>query len=165
MIIIESKKIEKSLGTKYPNSLVLDLTSRGEPPWNQLSPSYPHGNIPIPLTEGYYSESVEGVWQGLKVFINADVDVSKFYITNMKGIKRTVSKNGLVKGHRKGVNGTSILDYKTARQEIYIKTYTWVLNNKVNEVLALIIAEAQRRNVVFVDYETNGDINNIKTPL
>ena len=56
------------------------------------------------------ANSVEGIWQGLKVFQNMDVDVSKFQISNMRNLKRTTKKYGKIIGHRKGVHGAEILD-------------------------------------------------------
>jgi len=43
-------------------------------PWIKFSPFYPHGGIPVPFAPGYFSETVEGIWQGLKVFEKADGD-------------------------------------------------------------------------------------------
>ena len=58
----------------------------------RLSPFYPHGGIPVPFSEGYTATRVEGIWQGLKVFDNEDIDISMFLNETMKGIKRTVSR-------------------------------------------------------------------------
>nr|MBA3532079.1 hypothetical protein [Ardenticatenales bacterium] len=91
------KKIE-TLQAQYPDALFLDVTSQGEMPWVKFSPFYPHGNIPIPLSPGHIAASVEGIWQGLKVFESANVDASKFSITTMKNLKRTVRSNGPVLG-------------------------------------------------------------------
>ena len=35
--------------------------------YKTLSPFYPHGGIPIPFSGSVTSQSVEGIWQGLKV--------------------------------------------------------------------------------------------------
>ncbi len=112
--------------------LILDLTSRGEEPWVQFSPFYPHGGIPVPGMPNETSESVEGIWQGLKCFEAHGVDRTKFAVTNMKGIKRTVRKYGKVTGHQ---YGDELLDYLEARRRIYLPTYEWVLNNKVQPLL------------------------------
>ena len=107
MIIIESKrkKIENIL-TKYPDAVVADVTSQAKDGLVRLSPFYPHGDIPVPFSEGYTAACVEGVWQGLKVFEDEDIDISMFSNDTMKNIKRTVRKHGRVLGHRKGVLGT-----------------------------------------------------------
>ena len=97
MIIIESKrkKIENIL-KKYPDAVVADVTSQAKDGLVRLSPFYPHGDIPVPFSEGYTAACVEGVWQGLKVFEDEDIDISMFSNNTMKNIKRTVRKHGRV---------------------------------------------------------------------
>jgi len=68
-----------------------------------FSPFYPHGSIPVPLSEGYEAMSVEGIWQALKVFEHADMALSKMRIASMSGIKRSARSFGPVHGHRAGV--------------------------------------------------------------
>ena len=92
MIYIENKKrkIEK-IKEQYPNADILDITSSSELRYAQiLSPFYPHGNIPIPFTDGLKATCVEAVWQGLKVFDSCDIDLNTFKNDTMKGLKRTV---------------------------------------------------------------------------
>ena len=62
MIIIESKrkKIENIL-KKYPDAVVADVTSQAKDGLVRLSPFYPHGDIPVPFSEGYTAACVEGV--------------------------------------------------------------------------------------------------------
>ncbi len=83
----------------------------------------------------------------------------------MKGIKRTVRKFGKPLGHRKGVNGTELLDYGTARHHIYLPTYAWMLDNKAAEVIEKLTHMAETGDVVLLDYDTNGDLTNLKSPL
>lgn len=166
MIYIENKKSKKeTLLKKYPNALILDITSNGEEPWVQMSPFYAHGGIPIPYSPNHFASCVEGVWQGLKVFENEDIDVTKFQIINRKGIKRTVRKFGKPLGHRKGINGMELLDYLTARKEIYLRTYAWVLDNKIKDIVLLLKNKAEKQDIVLLDYTTNGDFENTKKPL
>jgi len=82
---------------------VLDLTSRGPDPWVRFSPFWPHGGIPVPLSDGRTGASVEGIWQALKVFETAGVDESKLGVTTMRGLKRTARRLGAVRGHRAGL--------------------------------------------------------------
>ena len=76
MIIIESKrkKIENIL-KKYPNAIIADVTSQAKDGLVKLSPFYPHGGIPVPFSDGMTATCVEAVWQGLKVFEGADVEL------------------------------------------------------------------------------------------
>jgi hypothetical protein len=166
-ILIESKR--KKIATiqkTTPGSPIIDLTSKGDHPWVKFSPFYPHGDIPVAFSEDLMAQSVEGIWQGLKVFENADVDVSKFQITDMKNIKRTTRKYGKVLGHRKGVKGDSLLSYLDARKQIYLPSYRWVLENKLqDEISALKDIISGNKDTVFLDYETNADINILSKPL
>ncbi|MET8757826.1 hypothetical protein [Lentzea sp. NPDC004782] len=148
-----------------PDALVVDVTSRGPDPWVRFSPFYPHGQIPVPMSPGATSESVEGVWQALKVFESSDVDPSKLSVRSMKGLKRTVRRFGQVRGHRAGLTGDRLLDYRTARHEIYLPTYRWVLENRLQEEVARLRELAESADVVLLDYTTNGDVDDLRTPL
>ena len=107
MIIIESErnKIENIL-KKYPDAIIADVTSKAKDSLVKLSPFYPHGDIPVPFSDGTTAECIEGIWQGLKVFENEGIDIAMFRNGTMKNIKRTVRTHGKVLGHQKGVNGT-----------------------------------------------------------
>lgn len=165
MIFIENKKKAKRIIEKlYPEAEIIDLTSKAPQPFVQLSPFFPHGDIPVPFFENTFSASVEGIWQGLKKFENEDIDLSKLSITDMKGLKRTVRRFGTPLGHRKGYEG-EILDYLTARRQIYLPAYAWVLQNKAADVIQLLIRKAQVVDLVFLDYETNEDIEDATKPL
>lgn len=63
-----------SLRAEFPDAEIIDVTSKAPEPWVRLSPFYPHGGIPVPYSDGVTSQSVEGIWQALKVFKDADVD-------------------------------------------------------------------------------------------
>ena len=145
-----------------------DLTSTSPYRYGQiLSPFYPHQNIPIPFTPNMYATCVESVWQGLKVFEKADVDLSTFQNTSMHHIKRTTLRHGRILGHRNGINGSEILDYMTARFEIYLPTYKWILEN-IEEVATVINKIKERsltHDIVFLDYNTNQDVHNEKQPI
>lgn len=166
MIFIENKKKgAKTLAKLYPKAEVIDVTSKGNEPFVRLSPFFPHGNIPVPFSTNTFAYTVEGIWQGLKVFEQADIDTSKFEIQNMKGIKRTVRKFGKPLGHRKGIRGTELLDYLTARKQIYLPSYAWLLQNKTTSEVDQLIQIALRQDLVLLDFETNADIDNTKKPL
>ncbi|GLV55475.1 hypothetical protein KDH_23190 [Dictyobacter sp. S3.2.2.5] len=151
---------------RYPGACIIDVTSKGEEPWVRFSPFYPHGGIPVPFSSGWTSASVEGIWQGLKVFERADVDTSKFSNTTMKKLKRSARTYGKVLGHRAGVGGQELLPYLVARQQIYLPSYQWVLENRLQEQLAeLRRLEQLHGTVVLLDYETNSDPNDSRKPL
>ena len=143
----------------------MDTTSKAIDPWIKFSPFYPHGGIPVPFSPGYFSETVEGIWQGLKVFEKADIDSSKFIIKNMKGIKRTVRSLGKVIGHRQGIDGDVLLGYEEARVKIYIPSYKYVLVNYLSKELQALQSLLNKGDLVLLDYETNSDVSNLSKPL
>ena len=166
MITVESKRKKlETLQKEYPGAMIIDVTSHADDEFVKFSPFYPHGGIPVPFTEGVTSQSVEGIWQGLKVFENVGVNIHSFRIKDMKDIKRTIRKFGEMKGHRKGVRGEELLDYIEARKQIYLPAYKWVLDNKLQKLVTAIRVIAKTKPVVLLDYETNCDVNNPKKPL
>lgn len=163
MIYIESRrKSFKSLKAQYPNALIIDVTSKAEDEFVQLSPFYPHGGIPVPGTSCYTSYSVEGVWQGLKTFEGEGIDPNTFRNNTMKGLKRTVRTHGKCLGHRLGMQ---LLGYIEARHKIYVPTYNWMLENKCLPLVKKLRAASKVKDVVLLDYETNCDVDDRSKPL
>lgn len=166
MIIIESKrKKPETILKKYPNAILADVTSSAKDGLVKLSPFYPHGGIPVPFTEGMTATCVEAIWQGLKVFEHAGVDVSLFNNDTMKNLKRTVRRFGKPLGHRKGVYGKELLSYIEARKQIYIPTYKWMLEHKVQDIVEKLREASKTQTIVLLDYDTNVDVDNVKKPL
>ena len=165
-IKVASKHLMKEkLAKRYPNAKIIDITSKGEEPFVKFSPFYPIGGVPIPFSEGILSESVEGLWQGLKVFETAEIDPSKFEVTTMKGLKRTVRRFGQCLGHQIGVNIKELLGYIEARKLIYLPAYLWVLENKLQTKLDELRVLANASELVLLDYETNGNVEERSKPL
>ena len=166
MIFIESKRRKvENIFKIYPNAIIADVTSQAKDGLVRLSPFYPHGGIPVPFSEGYMADCVEGIWQGLKVFENENIDVSIFRNDTMKGIKRTVRKHGRVLGHRKGVHGTEILGYVEAKHQIYIPAYRWVLEHKTIDIIKRLRKASETKTIVLLDYNTCCDVDDEKKPL
>lgn len=167
MIYIANKRrTEEGIKNQYPNAIILDVTSKAG--WaQQLSPFYPHGGIPIPNSSGMTGMSVEGIWQGLKVFEMQGVSYSHFQNTSMKGLKRTVRTLGKPLGHSYGTNSEELLDYLEARIAIYLPTYKWVLENvpTVKDLVDRIRTKSLTTDIVFLDYNTNEDYTNLRSPL
>lgn len=166
-IVVKSRRnLPRTLKRNYPKALILDLTSKGKEPWVKFSPFYPIEDVPIPFSEGQVGASVEGIWQGLKVFETEGIDAKKFEVSTMKGLKRTVRKFGTVLGHQKGMETTELLPYIDARKQIYAPMYLWALENKLQQEVQQIKKLAQEYDtIVLLDYETNGDINDPSKPL
>ena len=166
MIIIESKrKKQENILKKYPGAEIVDVTSKATDGIVKLSSFYPHGDIPVPFSQGYTATCVEAVWQGLKVFEDEDVDVKMFLNDTMKGIKRTVRKHGRVLGHRKGVHGTEILGYVEAKHQIYIPAYRWMLEHKAMDIIERLRKASETKTIVLLDYNTCCNVDDVTKPL
>ena len=166
MIIIDSKrKKTENILKKYPNAIIADVTSQANDGLVRLSPFYPHGGIPVPFSEEYTATCVEGIWQGLKVFENEDIDISMFLNDTMKGIKRTVRKHGRVLGHRKGVHGTEILGYVEAKHQIYIPAYRWMLEHRAMYIIERLRKASETKTIVLLDYNTCCNVDDETKPL
>jgi hypothetical protein len=159
------RRSAETLEREFNGALIIDVTSKAADPWVRLSPFYPHGGIPVPGSPGVTAESVEGIWQALKVFETEDVDPSRLGITRMAGIKRTVRKYGPVRGHRDGLHGECLLPYETARRRIYLPAYRWVLEHRTADLVERLRDLAGRQDVVLLDYTTNGDVTDLTSPL
>ncbi|CCH30078.1 hypothetical protein ABZ816_31585 [Actinosynnema sp. NPDC047251] len=160
--VVSRRRGAVSVEKAHPGAMVVDVTSRGPEPWVRLSPFYPHGGIPVPFTPHLTGASVEGIWQALKVFREADVDLAKLRVTGMTGLKRTVRRFGEVLGHRAGAD---LLSYEDARRRIYLPVYRWVLENRAVDEVAALREPANGGDVVLLDHTTNGDVTDLSTPL
>lgn len=166
-IVVESRRKKiATLRQTHGQIAVVDVTSKSFEPWLRFSPFFPHGGIPVPFSPGFFSMSVEGLWQGLKVFEDHGIDLGRMMVTNMKGLKRTVRKYGKVLGHARGVSGHEpLLAYIEARKALYLPSYQWVIDHKLQTEMDELYALSQRRKLVLLDYETNGDVNDASKPL
>jgi hypothetical protein len=165
LLVDSRRKALATLSRTHPGAELLDVTSRGSDPWVRFSPFYPHGSIPVPFTPGRLAASVEGIWQGLKVFEHADVDPTRLDVRTMSGIKRTTRQHGRVLGHREGLAGARLLPYREARFKIYLPSYRFVLEHCLRDQLAALRLLSAERLVVLLDYETNESVENLVKPL
>lgn len=166
MILIDScREKPEPLLRQHPGALLIDVTSHATDEWQRLSPFFPHYGIPVPFSPGVISASVEGVWQGLKVFEHEDIDPACFANDTMHGLKRTVDTHGRCLGHRKGVQGTQLLDYVEARKQIFIPTYGWMLQHKAAALIERLRQLSATQTVVLLDFDTNPDIEDTTSSL
>ena len=166
MIYVESKRKNlKDIEKQYPDGMIIDVTSKAKDEFVKFSPLYPIGGIPVPFTEGLIAVSVEGIWQGLKVFEYVDADLTYLSKRDMKNIKRTARNNGPYAGHLKGARGKVLLNEIEARKLIFLPCYKWVLENKLKKLVKAIRDISNNKPVVLLDYNTNPDVNNPKRPL
>lgn len=160
----------RKLRDKYPEYKIIDLTSKSnDPGMRKFSPFYPHGNIPVPYSK-YHACSVEGIWQGLKVFEKRDgtieeIDTKCFSNATGKNLKRTLRAKNRLKclGHRV-LNANALLGYSEARKKIYLPSYRFVLKNSLRDQVSYLGRLAETHPMIFLDYNTNED-NNLSQPL
>ena len=166
MILIENKRTkEETLKEKYPGAQIIDVTSKSKNEFVRLSPFFPIGGIPVPFSPDEEAETVEGIWQALKVFENEGVDTNKLYNRKMSGIKRSGKKLGNCLGHQKGLHSAELLSYIDARKEIYVPSYNWMLENRCWNLVLRIKEMCVNGVVVLLDYDTNPDIEDARKPL
>ena len=137
-------------------SLVVNGTSYAGGEYRQFSPRYPVGGIPMPPCYGRddlivgskESKSVEGIWEGLKMLPtkNEGIESDRFLKDGgatgfTRGGKQAKSVKGSGVTHyggnakqlgQLGLDGSSF-GYVAARKEIYLPTYKWVLDYKLQE--------------------------------
>lgn len=140
------------------NADSIDVSSYGPGGYKSFSPfcSMPgQFSIPVPGNEKILSDSVEGIWQGLKI-IEGKTDYSLF-----KGKPR--KREGRPTGHE---FGDVVLGYVDARKRIYIPAYAY---HAINNVLDRVCNDLEERllhgNVQFCDVEKNSDVEDTSSPL
>jgi len=137
--------------------IVYDVSSYADHPYCTLSPLWAHGGIPVPGMPGVTSDSVEGIWQGVKVIRGKTAP----HLFEGRGRKRG---GGKPSGHR---HGNKLLGVVEARLKIYVVTYEWVLAHRIDpELIEQFVARAFEGTAqYFHDTGDNGDVNNTGEPL
>ncbi len=135
----------------------IDVSSRGCKIYRCLSP-FSHSEayqIPVPGDESLRAHSVEGIWQGLKI-INGATDTSLFF-------GRPRKRRGETQGH---LFGKDVLDYRTARRQIYLPAYVYhAVNNGLGAVKDDLERRLQSGPVVVYDIGSNGNIDDLSSPF
>ena len=136
-------------------SVVYDVSSYADFPYCTLSPMWAHGGLPVPGMPGATSDTVEGIWQGLKV-IRGRIATRYFSGSGRK-------RGGKPAGHR---YGDKLLKIVEARQRIYRVAYEWVLANRIDPALIEGFVSRASAGVTqyFHDVGDNGDINCAAAP-
>ena len=172
--------------------LVVDVTSYAKDEYQQFSPMYAVGGIPMPpcygrddlLVGSKESKSVEGIWQGLKMLPKKEegIESGRFLKGDgPKGFKRGGKRLRAVQGsgvtHYGG--NAKVLDqlgldgdcfgYVEARRKIYLPTYKWVLDYKLQELVQKLRQKVKdlkdKQHLYLLDANVNGNIESEDTPL
>ena len=171
IFIANRKRQAKSLHEEFGAVPVFDVTFAGQDPlFSTLSPMYPHGDLPVPFTEGQLSaNSLEAIWQGLKVFEHegARLDPAFLSKSGCKNIKRHATKQrGRILGHQQGNHTTKpLLSIIAARAQIYAPTYHWQLEHHCPKALAALRQALEHSDIVLLEAGVDSDIRDIFTPM
>jgi hypothetical protein len=130
-------------------AVVYDVSSYAEYPLCTLSPMWSHGGIPVPGMPGTTSDSVEGIWQGLKVIGGK---IAPRYFSG-QGHKR----GGKPRGHQ---YGDKLLEIVEAREKVYRVAYEWMLDHRADPELVGRFIEQAFAGIAqyFHDVSNNGSI-------
>ncbi len=145
-------------GKKGARTNEIDVSRYASAPFRALSPFAKHSEIPVPgrvcasilldLSEGNlmpsdldeaFSNTVEGIWQGLKVI---DGQTERAMFTG-----RVKKRRGRPSGHDFGYR---IVDYLSARALIYVPAYRHVLQRAAVAAVLDEVAKQGRSDDVFV---------------
>src|SRR5271166_1033547 len=137
-------------GNLPAGSVLVDVSSYADPPWHTFSPIWTHGGIPVPGQPGSFSDTVEGIWQGLKVIRGKTAP----QLFRGRGQKR----GGKPSGHQ---YGDTLLGLVEARRKIYLPAYEWVLEKRIDPALIQLLVERACAGTTqhFHDLGANGDSN------
>jgi len=130
----------------------IDVSSHGRPPYKLFSPfsHNPEYQIPVPGSEYLRADSVEGIWQGLKI-LNGTTDTSLF-------TGRPQKRKGTPDGH---IYGKEVLNCVDARKNIYVPAYIYhAINNALPKAWPSLERMLKDGCVVLHDIEKNGSIEN-----
>lgn len=171
-VVSKTKKIPPPI----PGQVIFDVSSKGTE-YVKLSPFFPHkdkeGKMPVLqvpcMPPGTLTMSVEGAWQGLKIFDAQGMDLKNFVNDKMKKLKRGASKKrGNVCGHciEDESGERVILGYVDARKRIYIPLYNQMLDlPEIQPLLEKLYNAFLTSDIVLLDYTTNCDVEDTKTAL
>ncbi len=137
-------------------NVVIDVSSYAAKPFKLFSPftSSSDFKIPVPGMKGEFSNSVEGIWQGLKL-IDGEIDRSLFISRPHKRAR------GTYQGH---LFENKLVDIVEAREKIYEPSYFYYLDHYVPYAdlkLPFYIAALESKEPLLLrDVENNLNPNN-----
>lgn len=141
----------KAVRKVFPGALVLDVTLGGA--MMKMDPGYPIGGVEIP---GKFRKglSVNGVWEGLKVFEKKDGIDERWMVDERKvGKVRGCKSWGKLMGIRVREEVIGEEDGKELMRELY----EGLMKERFGRVLEGIRKEAEKRVVVLLDYKDESD--------
>jgi hypothetical protein len=153
IVVIKKRAIGKINRARADRFAIIDVTSKSASKFKALSPMVHVTDIDVPGTLGKTSKTVEGAWQGLKVFDDAPEDIGYFSRSVM------LKRKGKCRGHR--YDGR-LLGYAEARKKLYIPMYRQQLD-ACADILKTLTENHQK--IALLDYFDNGDVDDVTRPL
>jgi len=158
-VVIESRKMsEEDIRALYGDDVMIaNISTDNTAKFRYLHPTFPHGGIPVPGATSdddvQLAASVEGLYEGLKVFTNTGISTTSMTNTDMRNIKRYQSQSkGKFLGYKGNIHNDALLNEEEAREAIYLPAFKYVLDGPANAYLhPLIEALDEGRRVVLVD--------------
>lgn len=111
----------------------INISIKGEEPWNRLSWDYQHGQIPVPGFKGMYSETVRGIYEGLKLIgqVGKRGKINPGYFVG-PGRERTLDKEEWLLGFSVDGICCGIVEFN---DRVLTAAYDWVLKNRAHDVV------------------------------
>lgn len=134
----------------------INVSSHGSGTYKKFSP-FSHDakhRIPVPGNEQMRSDSVEGIWQGLKI-ISGSTDLSL-----LSG--RPAKRHEIPEGH---LFGEDTLNYQDAREKVYVPAYIYhAVNNALPTAKEDLETRLMSGPIILYDVESNGAIHDLSKP-
>lgn len=130
----------------YPGALVMDVTLEGG--MKMLAPEYAVGGVEVPGRKEK-ALSVLGMWEGLKVFKNKDMDSGFFEDEKKLGVVRKCKSYGKLLGIK---DGCEVMDYEMAVERIFKESYKRMIEERFPKVIEGLRKKSGERVVVLLDY-------------
>lgn len=147
--VIDKTNQERMLKLQRLGYILIDLTRFSKDDvYRKFHPSYPHGDVPIPEFPEYKAQSVEGIWEGLKLFETTGIDADKFHSTDPMNLIRTEEIYGEYLGHRYGTD--TILTEKDAYEFIYKPLYAWQVQVKLKKEFEILKELYKKTSMVWI---------------
>jgi hypothetical protein len=133
----------------------LCLAHDADDPWRKFSPQYQHGQIPVPGMKGMYAESIQGLWEGMKLIgpKGKKGRINPGYFTG-PGRFRALKEGEWCSGF--SYDGRQI-GMAEARIRIFLPCYVWMIQNHCADLLGNIKIRASRQDIWLYDKIGNVD--------
>jgi hypothetical protein len=128
---------------------VFDIRATAEQPWCRLAFDYQHGGIPVPGYHGMRADSVTGTMEALKLVgpVEAVGRINLGYLSGAGRVRHVPEGHRCSGYHYRG----RPVGLGTARVNILVPSYLWVLSNQVADVVCELRRIAKSRTAGLFD--------------